>query len=255
MKPKIILPVIFGIAIMIILVTILVPVNQKPITVIEKPINVKPIPIRENPISSNETAIPLDNNTIPANHTALPVNDTMALITPIDFSYDLNSILKSSLASKKISMSNPLKISGNAIAKYCTFYSDVEKQKSIEYCTSTELKDSDGKFLGNIHMVGNTDSPNTVLGIIQTDPHMSNLDSLKTTYEIMVKSLVCDCWQDQKPGTLKSVSSWIDIAKSHHLEAKSITSSSKITGLAQKQLVLEVTTNTEGYLWKFIISN
>ena len=254
MKPKIILPVIFGIAIMIILVTILIPVNPKPIPVIEKPLNVKPIPIRENPISSNETAIPL-NNTIPTNQPPLPVNDTMALITPIDFSYDLNSILKSSLASKKISMSNPLKISGNAIAKYCTFYSDVEKQKSIEYCTSTELKDSDGKFLGNIHMVGNIDSPNTVLGIIQTDPYMSNLDSLKTTYEIMVKSLVCDCWQDQKPGDLESVSSWIDIVKSHHLEAKGITSSSKITGLAQKQLVLEVTTNTEGYLWKFIISN
>ena len=254
MKPKIIIPVIFGIAIIIILMAILVPVNQKPITVIEKPINVKPIPIRENPISTNETVIPL-NNTIPANHTTLPVNDTVALLPPIDFSYDLNSILKSSLASKKISMSTPLKISGGSIAKYCTFYSDDEKQKSIEYCTSTELKDSDGKFLGNIHMVGNTDSPDAVLGIIQTDPHMSNLDSLKVTYEIMVKSLVCDCWQDQKPGDLESVSSWIDIAKSHHLEAKGVTSNSKITGLAQKQLVLEVTTNTEGYLWKFIISN
>ena len=255
MKPKIIIPVIFGIAIILILMAILVPVNQKPIPVIEKPLNVKPIPIRENPISTNETVIPLNNNTIPTNQTTMQVNDTMALITPIDFSYDLNSILKSSLASKKISMSNPLKISGNAIAKYCTFYSDAEKQKSIEYCTSTELKDLDGKFLGNIHMVGNTDSPNAILGIIQTDPYMSDLDSLKTTYEIMVKSLVCDCWQDQKPGDLESVSSWIDIAKSHHLEAKGITSSSKITGLAQKQLVLEVTTNTEGYLWKFIISN
>lgn len=255
MKPKIIIPVIFGIAIVIILMTILVPVNQKPITVIEKPINVKPIPIRENPIPTNETATPIDNNTIPTNQTALPVNGIVALITPIDFSYDLNSILKSSLASKRISMSTPLKISGGSIAKYCTFYSNAEKQRSVEYCTSTELKDSDGKFLGNIHMVGNTDSPDAVLGIIQTDPHMSNLDSLKATYEIMVESLVCDCWQDQKPGDLESVSSWIDIAKSHHLEAKGITSSSKITGLAQKQLVLEVTTNTEGYLWKFIISN
>jgi hypothetical protein len=255
MKPKIIIPVIFGIAIIIILMTILVPVTQKPITVIEKPIDVKPIPIRENTISTNETMVPLTNNTIPTNQTALPVNGTMALITPIDFSYDLNSILKSSLASKKVSMSTPLKISGGSIAKYCTFYSNAEKQRSVEYCTSTELKDSDGEFLGNIHMVGNTDSPNAVLGIIQTDPHMSNLDSLKITYEIMVKSLVCDCWQDQKPGDLESVSFWIDLAKSHHLEAKGVTSSSKITGLAQKQLVLEVTTNTEGYLWKFIISN
>jgi hypothetical protein len=152
-------------------------------------------------------------------------------------------------------MSTPLKISGGAIAKYCTFYSDPEKQNSIQYCTSTELKDNEGRFLGNIHMIGSENSTSAVLGVIQTDPAMSNLDSLKTAYQIMVESLVCDCWQDQKPGNLESISSWIDTAKSHHLEAKGTTSSSKISGLAQKQLILEVTTNTEGYLWKFIISN
>ena len=245
MNKKILIPVISGIAVAIILLVMLVPMNQKPITTTE-PINeqpvTEPIPIRDNQIPINETAISTNNNTIP--------------ITPIDFSYvDSNSIMKSSLASKGISMSSALKISGGSLAKYCTFYGDAEKQNSIEYCTSTELEDSDGKFLGNIHMVGSTDSPDAVLGVIQTDPHMSNLDSLKTTYEIMVESLVCDCWQDQKPGDLESVSSWVDITKSHHLEAKGPTSSSKLTGFAQKQLVLEVTTNTEGYLWKFIISD
>jgi hypothetical protein len=163
--------------------------------------------------------------------------------------------MKSSLASKGVSMSSALKISGGSLAKYCTFYSDIEKQNSIEYCTSTELTDSNGNFLGNIHMVGSMDSPSAVLGVMQADPYMSNLDYIKTTYQIMVESLVCDCWQTQKPGNLESVSAWIDAAKSHHLEATGITSSSKISGLAQKQLILEVTTNTEGYLWKFIISN
>lgn len=104
-------------------------------------------------------------------------------------------------------------------------------------------------------MVGSTNFPDAVLGVIQTDPYLSNIDSLKIVYEIMVESLVCDCWQDQKPGNLESISSWVDAAKSHHLEAKGTTSSSKLSGLAQKQLILEVTTNTEGYLWKFIISN
>jgi len=247
MNKKIFIPVISGIAITIILLIILVPMNQKPIIVTEKPINEKSvteqIPIREN--TTNETAISTNNTTVPTK-----------LINPIDFSYvDSNSLMKSSLASKGIFMSSTLKISGASIAKYCTFYGDNEKQNSIEYCTSTELKDSDGKFLGNIHMVGSMDSPNAVLGIIQTDLHMSQIDSARIVYQIMVELLVCDCWQDQKPGDLESVSAWIDIAKSHHLEAKSITSSSKITGFAQKQLLLEVTTNTEGYLWKFIISN
>src|SRR3989338_689426 len=239
MNKKILIPVISGIVIVIILMTVLVSTNQKPN---EKPINDKPItepiPIRT---TTNETAI--------ANNTAAP-------ITPINLSYaDSNSVMKSSLAVKVIPMSSALKISGGSIAKYCTFYGDTEKQNSIEYCTSTELKDSDGKFLGNIHMVGSLAYPNAVLGVIQTDPYMSNLDDIKTIYQVMVESLVCDCWQDQKPGNLESISAWVDTARSHHLEATGTTSSSKITGLAQKQLLLEVTTNTEGYLWKFIISN
>ena len=104
-------------------------------------------------------------------------------------------------------------------------------------------------------MVGTKDSPNAILGIIQTDPYLSNLDSLKTTYQIMIESLVCDCWQDQKPGDFESIFAWIDAAKYHHLEAKRTTSSSEISGLADKQLFLEITTNNEGYLWKFIITN
>lgn len=249
MNKKILMPVIIGVIITIILMSVLVTMNQKPIITTENPVSeipTKPIPSMES--------MPVNDTVIPTNQT-IPANNTTVLITPITLSYDSNSILKSSLASKGISMSSPLKISGGSIAKYCTFYSNVEKQRSIEYCTSTELKDLDGKFLGNIHMIGSTDSPNAVLGVIQTDPTMSNIDSLKTTYEAMAESLVCDCWQDQKPGGLESISSWVDIAKSHHLEAKGITSSSKLTGFAQKQLVLEVTTNTEGYLWKFIISN
>lgn len=174
----------------------------------------------------------------------------------LNLSYtDSNSILKSSLVSNGILMSSTLKFTGDSIPKYCTFYQDEIKQNSITYCTSTELKDSEGKFLGNIHMVGTLDSPDAVLGVIQTDPYLSNLDSLKTTYQIMIESLVCDCWQDKKPGNFESTSLWIDAAKSHHLEAKRTTSSSEISGLANKQLLLEITTNSEGYLWKLIISN
>ncbi|HET9009972.1 MAG TPA: hypothetical protein VFN17_07610 [Nitrosarchaeum sp.] len=246
MNKKILIPVVSGVIIAIILIGILSSTEQKPITT-QKPTPPKPM---TEPIPTRDQVpvdIPLTNQT--ANGTAqIP-------ITPIILSYDSNSALKSQLASKGISMSTPLKISGGAIAKYCIFYSNAEKQNSIQYCTSTELKDSEGKFLGNIHMFGSANSPDAVLGVVQTDPYMSNLDSLKITYQMMVESLVCDCWQDQKPGNLESVSAWIDAAKSHHLEATGTTSSSKLSGLAQKQLILEVTTNTEGYLWKFIISN
>ena len=49
--------------------------------------------------------------------------------TPLNFSYvDSNSILKSSLASDGILMSNPLTFTGSSIAKYCTFYQDEIKK-------------------------------------------------------------------------------------------------------------------------------
>ena len=94
MNKKILIPVIFGIAISIILITILIPMNQKPITITEKPINEKPV---NEPIPTRDDQIPLNDTTIPTNNTVVP-------ITPIDFSYvDSNSLMKSSLAAKGIS--------------------------------------------------------------------------------------------------------------------------------------------------------
>ena len=166
-----------------------------------------------------------------------------------------NKDLKDSLLTKNISMSSPLKLSGSAIEQYCTFFSNNSLQNSIEYCTSTELLGSDGQYLGNIHMVGTSDTPIFVLGAIQVSPTMSNLDDVKIVYQTMIETLVCNCWEDKMPGKFESVSDWIDAANIHHLEAKKTTSKSEITGLAQKGLLLEITTNTEGYLWKIIIPN
>jgi len=253
MNKKFVIPIAIGIIIVIVLTTFSILMNQKSMTLIEKPSIEKTNMIPEKPLSVNETTIQI-NSQKPSisNTTAIPPKSSL----PTTLSYvPSNSILKTSLKERGISMSNPIKISGSSIAQFCTFYSDAEKQNSIQYCTSTELKDSGGKFLGNIHMIGSKDTPNAVLGVIQTDPFMSNLESLKITYQVMVDTLVCNCWQDQKPGNLDSVSDWIDAIKMHHLEGKRTTSHSEIDGLAQKQLLVEVTTNTEGYLWKFIITN
>jgi len=164
-----------------------------------------------------------------------------------------NKDLKNLLMKHNISMSSPLKLSGDAISQYCTFFSNDSLQNSIEYCTSTELLDSDGKYLGNIHMVGTAEKPRFVIGVIQVSPLLNNLDETKIIFQTLVDSLVCTCWEEEKPGGFESVSAWIDAANSHHLEAKKITSKSEISGLAQKGLLLEITTNTEGYMWKFII--
>ena len=166
---------------------------------------------------------------------------------------ETNKNIQIFLAGHDISMSSPLRLNGFSIEEYCTFFSDEAIQNSITYCTSTELLDSKGQYLGNIHMVGAPSEPWYLIGVIQTDPFVSQLDDIKTIYRTMIESTVCKCWDEKKPGGFDSVSSWVDAASNHHLDAKKTTSKSSINGLEQKDLLLEITTNTEGYLWKFII--
>lgn len=180
----------------------------------------------------------------------VPKNDSL----PVSY-VETNKNIQTQLEFHNISMSSALKLSGASIEKYCTFFSDESIQNSIEYCTSTEILDSNGNYLGNIHMVGTMDLPKYVIGVIQVDPFSSQLDEVKIIYQTIIESTVCSCWEKETPGGFKSVSDWIDAANTHHLEAKKTTSKSEINGLAQKDLLLEITTNSEGYLWKFIAPN
>jgi hypothetical protein len=168
---------------------------------------------------------------------------------------DTNKKLQYELDLFNIQMSSPLKLNGFSIDKYCTFFSDELIQNSIEYCTSTELLNSEGQYLGNIQMVGSNAFPEYVIGVIQSDSSASQLEDIKIIVNSMIESVICDCWDEKKPGNFESVSSWIDAANLHHLENTSVTSKSTINGLNEKPILLEITTNENGYLWKFLITN
>jgi len=184
----------------------------------------------------------------------IPEEQTEKPITLQSGYQETNDLLKSTLAMHQIAMSSPLKLNGDLIDQYCSFFADSQIQDKIEYCTSTELKDSQGNFLGNIHMIGTKEAPQYVIGVIQTNPFVTQLDDIKIVYQSMIDSSVCNCWGDEKPGGFESVSEWVEAAKAHHLEAERITSKSEVNNLANKDLLLEITTNTEGYLWKLIIT-
>ena len=171
------------------------------------------------------------------------------------FSYtDTNKDLQLLLADGEIQMSSPLRLNGFSIEKYCTFFSDGMLQKSIQYCTSTELLDSQGRFLGNIQMVGSAGSPEYVIAAVQTDSGVSRSDDLKTVLRIMVENLVCQCWEEESPGGFATVSDWVDAVQERHAENSRSTTKSDVSGLAGRGILLEVTTNQEGYLWKFVVS-
>jgi len=168
---------------------------------------------------------------------------------------DTNKELQHDLNLFNIKMSSPLKLNGFSIEKYCTFFSDELIQNLIEYCTSTELLDSEGQYLGNIQMVGSNAFPEYVIGVMQSDSSSSQLEDIKIIVNSMIESVICNCWDEKKPGNFESVSSWIDAANLHHLENTSVTSKSTINGLNEKPILLEITTNENGYLWKFLITN
>ena len=165
-----------------------------------------------------------------------------------------NANLKQNLENQEISMSSPIElISVIKISEFCTFFENKELQNQVEYCTSTELRDSEGNYLGNIHMVGNRASPKIVLTLVQSDPFMGNLDDVKTVYAVVIEELVCDCWNEIQPGDIQTITEWVDKQREFHTSDTKPTSRSVIN-LSGMQLQLELTTNTQGYLWKLLIS-
>ena len=64
---------------------------------------------------------------------------------------------------------------------------------------------------------------------------------------------MCDCWAEQQPGGFASVSAWLDAAQTKYSESTQTTLKSKIDGLAQKQLILEITATEKSYLWTLIV--
>ena len=165
-----------------------------------------------------------------------------------------NAKLKESLALHGISMSSPVTLSTiKDIEKFCSFFADKNKQDQVDYCTSTELRDSGGEFLGNIHMVGSRNMPKIVLVLIQTDPFMQDLDEIKSVYDVVIENLVCNCWEDVKPSKIGTVSDWVDRQKDFHTSDVKPTSKSNLSIMGMS-LQMELTTNTEGYLWKLLIS-
>jgi len=173
----------------------------------------------------------------------------------LEFTYtDANSKLKESLSSHGVSMSSPIKLDTiKDITKFCSFFDNENKQTQVEYCTSTELRNSEGEFLGNIHMVGSRQMPKIVLVLIQTNPFMKDIDEIKSVFGVVIEDLVCDCWEEVKPGQIETVGSWIDMQREFHTSDTKPTSKSNLS-LEGHELQVELTTNQEGYLWKLIIS-
>ncbi len=174
----------------------------------------------------------------------------------LDFTYDkANSVVKQGLQSEGIEMSSPLRFpKQQEIEKWCKFFSDQEKQKLVEYCTSTEIKDQSGNFLGNIHLVGSPSAPKLVLVVLESNPMMDNMNQIKTVFGTVTKELVCDCWDAVKSGGYETVENWVDALRDFHVSGSKPHSESTSISLASKHMQIQLTTTQEGYVWELLIA-
>ncbi len=166
--------------------------------------------------------------------------------------YDVEKI-KKSLSTQKIYMSSPIEITDSTIPKYCPL-SIPGIQNPIKHCATTVITDINGNSLGNINMGGTTDGPIMALAIIDSSPFLdSQQDTVNYVFQTMIETLVCDCWEDEKPGGFESVRIWLDTAAEKYTESTQRTLTSKIEGLENMKLILEITSTDESYLWTLIV--
>jgi hypothetical protein len=166
--------------------------------------------------------------------------------------YDVEKI-KVSLSEQNIFMSIPTPITDHTIENYCAIRNDI--LSSINYCTTTAIQGPNGKSLGNISMGGTPDNPIMALALVESSPFLdSKSNEIEIVFEIMIETLVCDCWNEKQPGDFESVNSWLNAAKMKYAESsQTIPLKSTITGLGNETLILEITSKNDSYLWTLII--
>jgi len=173
-------------------------------------------------------------------------------IYEVGFTFNDVDKIKKSLSTQKIFMSSPIEITDYTISQYCPYFTDI--QNSIEHCATTAITDINGNSLGNINMGGTIDGPIMALAIIDSSPFLdSKQDVVNHVFQTMIETLVCDCWEDRKPGGFESVRIWLDTAAEKYTESTQRTLTSKIEGLENMKLILEITSTNENYLWTLIV--
>jgi len=173
-------------------------------------------------------------------------------IYEMGFTFNDVDKIKKSLSTQKIFMSSPTEITDYTIGQYCPYFADI--QNPIDHCATTVITDINGNSLGNINMGGTTDGPIMALAIIDSFPFLdSKQDTVTYVFQTMIETLVCDCWEEQQPGGFESVRAWLDTAAEKYTESTQSTLTSKIKGLENTNLILEITSSDEGYLWTLII--
>lgn len=166
--------------------------------------------------------------------------------------YDIETI-QTTLSEHNITVSTPFAITDHTINQYCTIFEN-KLPKKINYCTTTNVLDSEGNPLGNINMGGDVNSPILAIANLETTTLESNQDDVLAVIEVMIETLVCDCWEEEKSGDdLESISAWLDAVHSFYNDSGQRSVKSQVDDLGTSVITLEVTSTENSILHTLII--
>jgi len=166
--------------------------------------------------------------------------------------YDIE-IIQTTLAEQNITVSTPVAITDYTLSQYCTFFEN-QLPKIVDYCTTTNVLDSEGKTLGNINMGGDTNSPILAIANLETTNLESNQDDVLSVIEVMIETLVCDCWEEEKSDDdLESISAWVDAVYNFYNDSGQRSVKSQVDDLGTSVITLEVTSKENSILQTLII--
>ncbi len=150
-------------------------------------------------------------------------------------------------------MSSPIEIIDYTLGQYCPSFADI--QNPIEHCATTAITDINGNSLGNINMGGNIDGPIMALAIIDSSPFLdSKQDVVNNVFQIMIETLVCDCWEEEKSDDdLESISAWVDAVYNFYNDSGQRNVKSQVDDLGTSVITLEVTSKENSILQTLII--
>ena len=165
--------------------------------------------------------------------------------------YDIETI-QNILAEQNIIVSAPTAITDHTIGEYCTFFEN-GLSKTVEYCTTTAVLDSQGNALGNINIGGDIKSPVMAVANLETSTLESNRSDVFAVFETMIETLVCDCWEAKQSEDYESISSWLEAAHAFYSDSGERNIKSKIDNLGNSKIFLEITSKNNSVLQTLII--
>jgi len=165
--------------------------------------------------------------------------------------YDIETI-QTTLAEQNIFVSTPVAITDHTIGEYCMFF-DEGLPRTMDYCTTTVVLDFEGNPLGNINIGGDTNSPIMAVANLETSTLELNQVEVLAVFETMIETLVCDCWEEEQPDGLESISAWLEAVRTFYYDSGNRNVKSKIDNLANSQIFLEITSKDNSVLQTLII--